>query len=57
MKGLDSVEGIGHLKMTRSLVSLRLFCLETSELHIALLTLWLEGENIEWAKRKEMEAG
>lgn len=57
MKGVGSAEGTGHLEMARSLVPLRSCCLEASELHTPLPTLWSEGENIEWAKRNETEAG
>lgn len=57
MKGMGSAEGTRHLEMTRSLVPLRSCCLEASELHSPLPTLWSEGENIEWARRNETEAG
>lgn len=57
MKRVGSAEGAVTWKLARSLVPLRSCCLEASELHSPLPTLWSEGENIEWAKRNETEAG
>lgn len=39
------------------MVSLRLFCLEASELHTGLPTLWPEGDSMDLATRNKMEAG
>lgn len=56
MKGTGSAKGVGLLEMAWSLVALRIFCSEASELHTSLPTLWSEGENMEWAKGKDTEA-
>ena len=57
MKGIGSASGLACLEMAWSMVSLRLFCLEASELHTGLPTLWPEGDSMDLATRNKMEAG